>query len=82
MVTPVATHARLCTIVHKDSRKTHAKRTFVSNMMTNLDISDMETCYKLFRREIIQSIDLKENRFSTAHASNYIPVHWGTKCSG
>lgn len=37
--------------------------TFVSNMMTNLDISDMETCYKLFRREIIQSIDLKENRF-------------------
>jgi dolichol-phosphate mannosyltransferase len=37
--------------------------TFVSNMMTNLDISDMETCYKLFRREIIQSIELKENRF-------------------
>lgn len=37
--------------------------TFVSNMMTNLDISDMETCYKLFRREIIQSINLKENRF-------------------
>jgi putative flippase GtrA len=32
-------------------------------MMTNLDITDMETCYKLFRREIIQSIDLKENRF-------------------
>ena len=37
--------------------------TFVSNMMTNLDISDMETCYKLFRRDIIQSIDLKEDRF-------------------
>jgi len=37
--------------------------TFVSNMMTNLDISDMETCYKLFRREVIQSIDLKEERF-------------------
>ena len=37
--------------------------TFVSNMMTNLDISDMETCYKLFRRDIIQSFDLKENRF-------------------
>ncbi len=37
--------------------------TFLSNMMTNLDISDMETCYKLFRREIIQSMDLKENRF-------------------
>lgn len=37
--------------------------TFVSNMMTNVDISDMETCYKLFRREVIQSIELKENRF-------------------
>ncbi len=37
--------------------------TFVSNMMTNLDISDMETCYKLFRREVIQSIELKESRF-------------------
>nr|WP_225073366.1 glycosyltransferase [Desulfuromonas sp. CSMB_57] len=37
--------------------------TFVSNMMTNLDISDMETCYKLFRRDIIQSIEIKENRF-------------------
>lgn len=37
--------------------------TFISNMMTNLDISDMETCYKLFRREVIQSLELKENRF-------------------
>jgi putative flippase GtrA len=32
-------------------------------MFTNLDITDMETCYKLFRREIIQAIDLKEDRF-------------------
>jgi len=37
--------------------------TFFSNMMTNLDISDMETCYKLFRREIVQSMVLKEDRF-------------------
>lgn len=37
--------------------------TLLSNMMTNLDISDMETCYKLFRRDIVQSMDLKENRF-------------------
>lgn len=39
--------------------------TFVSNMFTNLDISDMETCYKLFRRDVIQRIApmLKENRF-------------------
>jgi glycosyltransferase involved in cell wall biosynthesis len=37
--------------------------TFVSNMFTNLDITDMETCYKLFRRELIQKIELKEDRF-------------------
>ncbi len=39
--------------------------TFISNMFTNLDISDMETCYKLFRRETIQAIapNLKEDRF-------------------
>jgi glycosyltransferase involved in cell wall biosynthesis len=39
--------------------------TGVSNMFTNLDITDMETCYKLFRREIIQKIapQLKEERF-------------------
>lgn len=37
--------------------------TTLSNMFTNLDITDMETCYKLFRREIIQGIDLRENRF-------------------
>jgi len=37
--------------------------TFISNMFTNLNLTDMETCYKMFRREIIQKIDLKENRF-------------------
>ncbi len=37
--------------------------TFISNMMTNLNLTDMETCYKLFRREIIQGLDLKEKRF-------------------
>jgi glycosyltransferase involved in cell wall biosynthesis len=37
--------------------------TFLSNMFTNLNLTDMETCYKLFRREIIQSLDLKEKRF-------------------
>jgi len=39
--------------------------TFLSNMFTNLDLTDMETCYKLFRREIIQAIapTLKEDRF-------------------
>ncbi len=37
--------------------------TFMSNMFTNLNLTDMETCYKLFRREIIQSIQIKEKRF-------------------
>ncbi|HFA47887.1 MAG TPA: glycosyltransferase family 2 protein [Bacteroidetes bacterium] len=37
--------------------------TMLSNMFTNLNLTDMETCYKLFRREIIQSLDLKEKRF-------------------
>ena len=37
--------------------------TFLSNLFTNLNLTDMETCYKMFRREIIQSIQLKENRF-------------------
>lgn len=37
--------------------------TYLSNALTNLNLTDMETCYKLFRREIIQSISFKENRF-------------------
>jgi hypothetical protein len=32
-------------------------------MFTNLNLTDMETCYKAFRREIIQNIQIKENRF-------------------
>ena len=37
--------------------------TTLSNMFTNLNLTDMETCYKVFRREIIQGIQIKENRF-------------------
>jgi glycosyltransferase involved in cell wall biosynthesis len=37
--------------------------TFMSNMFTNLNLTDMETCYKVFRREIIQQITIQENRF-------------------
>jgi glycosyltransferase involved in cell wall biosynthesis len=37
--------------------------TFLSNVFTNLNISDMETCFKMFRREIIEKIEVKENRF-------------------
>jgi dolichol-phosphate mannosyltransferase len=37
--------------------------TTLSNMLTDLNLSDMETCYKVFRRDIIQSIRIEENRF-------------------
>lgn len=37
--------------------------TFASNMFTNLNLTDMETCYKLFKSDIIKNIELKENRF-------------------
>ncbi len=37
--------------------------TFLSNMFSNLNLTDMETCYKLFRTDMIQSLDLKEKRF-------------------
>jgi glycosyltransferase involved in cell wall biosynthesis len=37
--------------------------TLLSNMFTNLNLTDMETCYKAFRREVIQSITIEEDRF-------------------
>ncbi len=37
--------------------------TLLSNLLTDLNLSDMETCYKAFRREVIQSITIRENRF-------------------
>jgi glycosyltransferase involved in cell wall biosynthesis len=37
--------------------------TLMSNMFTNLNLTDMETCYKVFRREVIQGIKIEENRF-------------------
>ena len=37
--------------------------TFTSNMFTNLNLSDMETCYKLFRSDLIKGLNLKEKRF-------------------
>jgi glycosyltransferase involved in cell wall biosynthesis len=37
--------------------------TLLSNMLTNLNLSDMETCYKVFRTELIQSIDIRERGF-------------------
>jgi glycosyltransferase involved in cell wall biosynthesis len=37
--------------------------TTLSNMFTNLNLTDMETCYKVFRREVLQGVHLKSNRF-------------------
>lgn len=37
--------------------------TLLSNMFTNINLTDMETCYKMFRREVIQSINIEEERF-------------------
>jgi glycosyltransferase involved in cell wall biosynthesis len=37
--------------------------TLLSNMTTNLNLTDMETCYKAFRREVVQGLDLVEDRF-------------------
>lgn len=53
--------------------------TFLSNALTNLNLTDMETCYKLFRADIIKSLDLKEHRFGfepevTAKISRYAKV--------
>ena len=37
--------------------------TLLSNMVTDLNLTDMETCYKVFRREVLQQLDLREDRF-------------------
>ena len=37
--------------------------TFLSNIFTNLNLTDMEVCYKAFKAEVIKEIDLEENRF-------------------
>ncbi len=37
--------------------------TFLSNALSNLNLSDMETCYKMFRRDVLEHIQLEENRF-------------------
>ena len=37
--------------------------TFISNMFNNLNLTDMETCYKMFKKEVIREINIQENRF-------------------
>ena len=50
-------------VVHFWHRVGNGLLTLLSNMFTNLNLTDMETCYKAFRREVIQSIAIEENRF-------------------
>ncbi|MSU24611.1 MAG: glycosyltransferase family 2 protein [Opitutus sp.] len=51
---------RVCFFWHMVGNKV---LTLLSNMATNLNLTDMETCYKLFRREVLQKITIEENRF-------------------
>ena len=37
--------------------------TLLSNMFTNLNLTDLETCYKAFRADVLKNLDLRENRF-------------------
>jgi glycosyltransferase involved in cell wall biosynthesis len=50
-------------VVYFWHRLGNAMLTTLSNMCTDLNLTDMETCYKAFRREVIQSIQIHENRF-------------------
>jgi glycosyltransferase involved in cell wall biosynthesis len=55
--------------------------TTVSNMFTNLNLTDMETCYKVFRREVLADIELKSNRFGfepeiTAKVAKHANPSW------
>lgn len=51
---------RVCYFWHYQGNKF---LTTLSNMMTNLNLTDMEVCYKVFRREVLQALTLKEDRF-------------------
>ncbi len=52
--------------------------TLISNMFTNLNLTDMETCYKVFRREVLETFDLKANRFGfePEFTSRVAQRHW------
>ncbi len=48
---------------YRANRMANKGLTWLSNRFTHLKITDMETCYKCFRREVIQAVDIQENRF-------------------
>ena len=55
--------------------------TLMSNMFTDLNLTDMETCYKCFRREVIQAIDIEEDRFGfePSELHQRVPVIMGSE---
>jgi glycosyltransferase involved in cell wall biosynthesis len=56
-------------VVYYWHRVGNALLTTLSNMMTNLNLTDMETCYKAFRREIIQSVEIQTHEAQCPHTS-------------
>ena len=73
---------RVCFFWH---RLANAILTTLSNMTTNLNLTDMEVCYKVFKREVIQSIKLNCNRFDfepevTAKVSRWFDPETGHRC--
>jgi glycosyltransferase involved in cell wall biosynthesis len=73
---------RVCFFWH---RVANALLTTFSNMTTNLNLTDMEVCYKMFRREVIQSIRLRCNRFDfepevTAKVARWFDPATGKRC--
>jgi len=54
--------------------------TLLSNMCTNLNLTDMESCYKVFRREVIQSIQIEENRFGFEPEITAKVARMGCRC--
>jgi glycosyltransferase involved in cell wall biosynthesis len=73
---------RVCFFWH---RVANAMLTTLSNITTNLNLTDMEVCYKVFRREVIQSITLRANRFDfepevTAKVARWFNPVTGKRC--
>lgn len=73
---------RVCFFWH---RVANSILTLLSNMTTNLNLTDMEVCYKIFKREVIQGIKLNCNRFDfepevTAKVSRWFDPNTGHRC--
>ncbi|MBB6051596.1 glycosyltransferase family 2 protein [Armatimonas rosea] len=73
---------RVCFFWH---RVANALLTTLSNITTNLNLTDMEVCYKIFRRDVIQSIKLRANRFDfepevTAKVARWMDPTTGKRC--